>query len=164
MFVEFLNSLPKRFTSMHTFAIIEIVYGFPNPAARPQTPAGSPRSGGKNLLEKHDLETIGKIVDEKMDKRFEEYDKKMDKRFEEFGKTMDEKMDHRLHETESMLLDEIDRVRRYQEKQTQELKQDIRKLKELNQCVRLQNDTITLILQIVQNLQERMEVIERKIA
>ncbi len=116
------------------------------------------------MLEKHDLETIGKIVDEKMDKRFEEYDKKMDKRFEEFGKTMDEKMDHRLHETESMLLDEIDRVRRYQEKQTQELKQDIRKLKELNQCVRLQNDTITLILQIVQNLQERMEVIERKIA
>ena len=150
------------------------------------------------MLEKHDLETIGKIVDEKMDKRFEEFgktiDEKMDKRFEEFGKAMDEKMDrrfeefgkamdekmdrrfeefgkamdkkmnHRLHETESMLLDEIDRVRRYQEKQTLELKQDIRELKELNQCVRLQNDTITMILQIVQNLQERMAVIERKIA
>lgn len=49
------------------------------------------------MLDKQDVQTIDALIEEKLDKRFEEFEKrmdeKMDKRFEEFEKRMDKKLE-----------------------------------------------------------------------
>lgn len=49
------------------------------------------------MLDKQDVQTIDALIEEKLDKRFEEFEKRMDekidKRFEEFEKRMDKKLE-----------------------------------------------------------------------
>lgn len=63
------------------------------------------------MLDKQDIQTIDTLIEEKLDKRFEEFEKrldeKMDQRFETFEQRMDEKMDKRFETMEERIMKNV---------------------------------------------------------
>ena len=101
------------------------------------------------MLDANDLKAIAKLLDEKLDRRFSDFEEKMDRRFAE---------------SENMILEELSRDREYLEKQIFEVRKDIERLEQYSGISRLENENMTLVMQMIGDLQREMEELKNKIA
>lgn len=96
----------------------------------------------------------------KVDERFDSMQKQMDERFA----AQDAKMEERILASETMLLEEMDRMDRRNERRFSKLEKDIAELKEIYRMTKNENDTIQMILHIQEDMEKRLTAVEQKIA
>ncbi len=101
------------------------------------------------MLETKDLEMISSLLD---------------KKFECFGKQIREEMDDKLHESENMILEELDCVQMKLMNRIDSLQQDVNELKTYYRIDRLEKDTIVMQREQLDNLEKRVARLERKMA
>ena len=101
------------------------------------------------MLDANDLKAIAKLLDEKLDRQTASFDEKLDRRFAE---------------SENMILEELSRDREYLEKQIFEVRKDIERLEQYSGINRLENENMTLVMQMIGDLQREMEELKNKIA
>ena len=116
------------------------------------------------MLETKDLEMISGLLDKKFETFEERMDQKMDKRFECFGKQIREEMDDKLHESENMILEQLDCVQMKLMDRIDSLQQDVNELKTYYRIDRLEKDTIVLQREQLDNLEKRVARLEMKMA
>ena len=134
------------------------------------------------MLDANDLKAIAKLLDEKLDRQTAAFDEKLDRQTVSFDEKLDrqtaafdekldrrfsdfeEKMDRRFAESENMILEELSRDREYLEKQIFEVRKDIERLEQYSGINRLENENMTLVMQMIGDLQREMEELKNKIA
>lgn len=140
------------------------------------------------MLDKNDLQAIGGLILaserrtgerigalegrlQKLEERFtqqevwiEERFKQQDAKIEERFKQQDAKLEKRVVASESMLLEEMERMDRRNERRFSKLEQDIEELKDIYRMTKNENDTIQMILHIQEDMEKRLTAIEQKIA
>ena len=73
-------------------------------------------------------------------------------------------IDARAEQTESLLLDEIGRTQTYLEKQITEVKKNIEELSQYYRITKLESDNTTLLLKMIDQLNRRVEELEKRTA
>lgn len=68
-----------------------------------------------------------------------------------------------IKNSESLLLDEIERYDKINEKRISDITKDIGELKESFRISKNENDTINMLLRIIENLEKRVSELENKI-
>ena len=112
------------------------------------------------MLEAKDLEAIGTLLDEKLDA-------KLNPKFEKFGKELEERIDKKIEaraiKTESMLLDEIDRMKKHLDTKIDRLDKNVEEMKQYYRIERIDNQTITVMMRSIEELRQDVdELKERK--
>ena len=73
-------------------------------------------------------------------------------------------IDARAEQTENLLLDEIGRTQTYLEKQITEVKKNMEELSQYYRITKLENDNTTLLLKMIDQLNRRVEELEKRTA
>ncbi|CUO99232.1 hypothetical protein GCM10008922_25200 [Faecalicatena contorta] len=73
-------------------------------------------------------------------------------------------IDARAEQTESLLLDEIGRTQTYLEKQITEVKKNMEELSQYYRITKLESDNTTLLLKMIDQLNRRVEELEKRTA
>ncbi len=109
-----------------------------------------------------------KTMDDKLDIRFAHFEKtmddKLDIRFAQFEKTMDDKLDIRFAQSENLVLGEMERIRVLTDQRIDQLQANLEELKQYYRITKLENDNTALLLRMINDLQNRVEQLERKTA
>ncbi len=92
------------------------------------------KNGGGAMLDQKDLEAIAKLIDA------------------------------RAEQTENLLLDEIGRTQTYLEKQITEVKKNMEELSQYYRITKLESDNTTLLLKMIDQLNRRVEELEKRTA
>ena len=135
------------------------------------------------MLDKQDIVLLKEILNESLDTRFDQFEKtmddkldirfaqfektmddKMDIRFAQFEKTMDDKMDIRFAQSENLVLGEMERIRALTDQRIDQLQANLEELKQYYRITKLENDNTALLLRMINDLQNRVEQLERKTA
>ncbi len=107
-------------------------------------------------------------LDEKLDRRFADFelklDKKLDKRFVDFELKLDKKLDKRFAESENLVLGEMERIRILTDEKIEHLQARLDELTQYYQITKLSEDNSAILLRMIRDLQDRVEVLEHKIA
>ena len=69
-----------------------------------------------------------------------------------------------ISNSESVLLDEMERYDKKYEKRFSDISKEIDDLKEITRTSKNENDTINMLLRIIENLEKRVSELEHKIA
>lgn len=69
-----------------------------------------------------------------------------------------------ITKSESMLLDEMERYDKKNEKRFDSISKDIEDLKTIYRMTKSENDTLNTLLRIIENMEKRLSDIENKIA
>ena len=101
------------------------------------------------MLEKQDIEIIRSIMQESEERIMEKFDQKLQRA---------------LRETESGLLEEMDRMRESLEEKIANVDKKVDNLETYYRITKLENDNTSILLKIVGDLQERVIVLEKKTA
>ncbi|MDO5350300.1 MAG: hypothetical protein Q4E86_10195, partial [Lachnospiraceae bacterium] len=91
----------------------------------------------------------------------ERFDKKMERRITESELRMKGFMKEELAGSENMVLRELDRVHEMLDKKIDRVQQDVNDMKQYYQIARLEDTNITLVFQMVQSLNDRVERLEK---
>lgn len=75
-----------------------------------------------------------------------------------------EEVDERASKTEDSLLDEIGRTQTYLEKQINEVKKNMDELSQYYRITKLENDNTALLLKMIDQLNRRVEELEKRTA
>ncbi|WP_025655579.1 hypothetical protein [Faecalicatena contorta] len=73
-------------------------------------------------------------------------------------------IDARAEQTENLLLDEIGRTQTYLEKQITEVKKNMEELSQYYRITKLESDNTTLLLKMIDQLNRRVEELEKRTA
>ena len=73
-------------------------------------------------------------------------------------------IDARAEQTESLLLDEIGRTQTYLEKHITEVKKNMEELSQYYRITKLESDNTTLLLKMIDQLNRRVEELEKRTA
>ena len=142
------------------------------------------------MLDRQDLEMIRLVMKEeitasemrmenRMDARFEEQEKRIDARFAEqdecFGKRMEMRfaqerewlekhLDKRFAASENLILGELDRIHIKLQDQLDDMKQRLDEMTEYYRIKKLDDINGALLLQMIQEVELRVEALEKKSA
>ena len=123
---------------------------------------------GGTMLDKQDIVLLKEILNESLDTRFNQFEKtmddKLDIRFAQFEKTMDDKLDIRFAQSENLVLGEMERIRVLTDQRIDQLQANLEELKQYYRITKLENDNTALLLRMINDLQNRVEQLERKTA
>ena len=123
---------------------------------------------GGTMLDKQDIVLLKEILNESLDTRFDQFEKtmddKLDIRFAQFEKTMDDKLDIRFAQSENLVLGEMERIRVLTDQRIDQLQANLEELKQYYRITKLENDNTALLLRMINDLQNRVEQLERKTA
>ena len=123
---------------------------------------------GGTMLDKQDIVLLKEILNESLDARFDQFEKtmddKLDIRFAQFEKTMDDKLDIRFAQSENLVLGEMERIRVLTDQRIDQLQANLEELKQYYRITKLENDNTALLLRMINDLQNRVEQLERKTA
>lgn len=106
------------------------------------------------------IDSLESRMQKQMDERFDSMQKQMDERFA----AQDAKMEERILASETMLLEEMDRMDRKNERRFSKLEKDIEELKEIYRMTKNESDTIQMLLHIQEGMEKRLTAVEQKIA
>ena len=73
-------------------------------------------------------------------------------------------IDSRAKKTETLLLDEIARTQNHLEKKVELVQKNINELNQYHRISKLENETTTLLLQMIQDLKKEVDELKKKIA
>ena len=123
---------------------------------------------GGTMLDKQDIVLLKEILNESLDTRFDQFEKtmddKLDIRFAQFEKTMDDKLDIRFAQSENLVLGEMERILVLTDQRIDQLQANLEELKQYYRITKLENDNTALLLRMINDLQNRVEQLERKTA
>ncbi len=104
---------------------------------------------------------------EKIDERFEKIDERfdeVDKRFGELEERMKKYTDTSIRASENRVLEYVDFLQEKYYKYMDEMREDIRKMKQYNYIAQMDADEHKMILKRIQEMEERIAWLENKIA
>ena len=127
------------------------------------------------MLDKRDLEMIRIIMKEeisaseermdvRMDARFAEQEKQFNNRIEELSLDWDIRLDLRFAASENLILGELDRVHMNLPAQWDDMRSRLDELTEYFRITKRDNVNQTLLLQMIQEVERRVEALEKKSA
>lgn len=99
-----------------------------------------------------------------MDEKLEHLEGRMDQKLESLENRMIDTMDAKIRDSENLLLEEMERTRTILEDKIDKIQQNVDNLNQYYQLAKLENDNILLVIESVQNLTKRVEVLEGKSA
>ena len=100
----------------------------------------------------------------RMDQKLESLENRMDQKLESLENRMIDTMDAKIRDSENLLLEEMERTRTILEDKIDKIQQNVDNLNQYYQLAKLENDNILLVIESVQNLTKRVEVLEGKSA
>lgn len=127
------------------------------------------------MLEQRDLEAIALLLDKKLEKnneqmksyieeRFAENDKRLEERFKANNQSMKEFVREQITNSESFLLEEMERMYNSTNTKIEFLQKNISELTQYYKITKLENDNTALLLQMITRLQEDVEELKKKTA
>lgn len=111
------------------------------------------------MLEERDIRFLGDMFD-KIEQRFG----KIEQRFDEMERRFDEKLEKRLTENTNMILEELDRTRGILEKRIDQLDERLTEVEEYYHIRRLEDENVSMILQMHNELEKRVARLEEKVS
>lgn len=103
-------------------------------------------------------------LENRMDQKLESLENRMDQKLESLESRMIDTMDVKIRDSENLLLEEMERTRTILEDKIDKIQQNVDNLNQYYQLAKLENDNILLVIESVQNLTKRVEVLEGKSA
>jgi len=103
-------------------------------------------------------------LENRMDQKLESLENRMDQKLESLENRMIDTMDAKIRDSENLLLEEMERTRTILEDKIDKIQQNVDNLNQYYQLAKLENDNILLVIESVQNLTKRVEVLEGKSA
>ncbi len=108
------------------------------------------------------MKEYGKEQDEKWNARMKEYgeeqDEKWNARMKEYGKEQDERwnaqLERRVTKSESLLLDEMDRMKKHLDEKIDRIGRDVAEMKQYYRIDRLENQTITAMMKNMEEMRK----------
>ena len=102
--------------------------------------------------------------EKRMDARFAEQEKQFNNRIEELSLDWDIRLDLRFAASENLILGELDRVHMNLQSQLDDMRSRLDELTEYYRIKKLDNVNQTLLLQMIQEVERRVEALEKKSA
>ena len=103
-------------------------------------------------------------LENRMDQKLESLENRMDQKLESLENRMIDTRDAKIRDSENLLLEEMERTRTILEDKIDKIQQNVDNLNQYYQLAKLENDNILLVIESVQNLTKRVEVLEGKSA
>ena len=127
------------------------------------------------MLDRQDLEMIRLVMKEeitasemrmedRMDARCEEQEKRMEMRFAEEREWLEKHLDKRFAASENLILGELDRIHIKLQDQLDDMKQRLDEMTEYYRIKKLDDINGALLLQMIQEVERRVEALEKKSA
>ena len=131
------------------------------------------------MLEKQDIEMIRSImqsalneseerITEKFDGKLQNFEERITKKFDgklrNFEERITEKFDQKLRETEKGIFEEMDRMRESLEEKIANVDKRVDNLETYYRITKLENDNTSILLKLVEDLQNRVTILKKKIA
>ena len=102
--------------------------------------------------------------EKRIDARFAEQEKQFNNRIEELSLDWDIRLDLRFAASENLILGELDRVHMNLQSQLDDMRSRLDELTEYYRIKKLDNVNQTLLLQMIQEVERRVEALEKKSA
>lgn len=103
-------------------------------------------------------------LENRMDQKLENLESRMNQKLESLESRMIDTMDAKIRDSENLLLEEMERTRTILEDKIDNIQQNVDNLNQYYQLAKLENDNLLLVIESVQNLTKRVEVLEGKSA
>lgn len=103
-------------------------------------------------------------LENRMDQKLESLESRMDQKLESLENRMIDTMDVKIRDSENLLLEEMERTRTILENKIDKIQKNVDNLNQYYQIAKLENDNLRLVIESVQNLTKRVEVLEGKSA
>ena len=116
------------------------------------------------MLEQKDFDLLKNMMESVMKGTEESILEKVDGKLEKTEKSILEKVDGKLLKSESLVLGEIERTRIYLEKHIEKVQKNLDDMNQYYRITKLENDNVTLLLKLIDDLTKRVEELERRTA
>ena len=110
------------------------------------------------------LESLENRMDQKLESLESRMVNTMDTKIEKLENRMIDTMDVKIRDSENLLLEEMERTRTILENKIDKIQKNVDNLNQYYQIAKLENDNLRLVIESVQNLTKRVEVLEGKSA
>lgn len=110
------------------------------------------------------LEHLENRIDQKLESLENRMVNTMDTKIEKLENRMIDTMDVKIRDSENLLLEEMERTRTILENKIDKIQKNVDNLNQYYQIAKLENDNLRLVIESVQNLTKRVEVLEGKSA
>lgn len=110
------------------------------------------------------LEHLENRMDQKLESLENRMINTMDTKIEKLENRMIDTMDVKIRDSENLLLEEMERTRTILENKIDKIQKNVDNLNQYYQIAKLENDNLRLVIESVQNLTKRVEVLEGKSA
>ena len=110
------------------------------------------------------LEHLENRIDQKLESLENRMVNTMDTKIEKLENRMIDTMDVKIRDSENLLLEEMERTRTILENKIGKIQKNVDNLNQYYQIAKLENDNLRLVIESVQNLTKRVEVLEGKSA
>ena len=110
------------------------------------------------------LESLESRMDQKLESLENRMVNTMNTKIEKLENRMIDTMDVKIRDSENLLLEEMERTRTILENKIDKIQKNVDNLNQYYQIAKLENDNLRLVIESVQNLTKRVEVLEGKSA
>lgn len=110
------------------------------------------------------LEHLENRMDQKLESLENRMVNTMETKIEKLENRMINTMDVKIRDSENLLLEEMERTRTILENKIDKIQKNVDNLNQYYQIAKLENDNLRLVIESVQNLTKRVEVLEGKSA
>lgn len=110
------------------------------------------------------LEHLENRIDQKLESLENRMVNTMNTKIEKLENRMIDTMDVKIRDSENLLLEEMERTRTILENKIDKIQKNVDNLNQYYQIAKLENDNLRLVIESVQNLTKRVEVLEGKSA
>ncbi|HAP19730.1 MAG TPA: hypothetical protein DCR27_00475 [Lachnospiraceae bacterium] len=119
-------------------------------------------------MDNQSIQTLKSLMNEVLDDKFSGFKTEligtMDEKLEHLENRMIDTMDVKIRDSENLLLEEMERTRTILENKIDKIQKNVDNLNQYYQIAKLENDNLRLVIESVQNLTKRVEVLEGKSA
>ena len=112
------------------------------------------------MLEKNDLDAIAKLLDA----RITETENRLNFKMSELEKRGNDRTDKKIRESESLLLDEMERLQKNMEKRMDKMQQNLDELNTYFRMMKAEKDSIQMLLQVTAELRKDVDELKSRIA
>lgn len=116
------------------------------------------------MLEQRDFDMIKNMMEAVVGKSEASILSQVDEKLAKQEKSVLRQVDKKILKSESLLLDEIERTRGILEKQIGKIQQNVDELNTYYRINKLENQSITMIIEQLEDLTKRVEALERRTA
>ena len=113
------------------------------------------------MLDRNDLQAIGELINAAVAKSEERMIKRIDESIKESEERMIKRMDESIKESESMLLDEMEKYYDSSMKEVRMIQKRVDNLENICRLNQSETETLHIYFRIVDDLQERVTVLEK---